>query len=63
MKNVIGKETTVQVPFRTMNKKEKKFLVLNVRILDYKSYFGGRYLVEPIAGSGKVWVQKIGKVR
>lgn len=60
---IIGKQTTILIPFRTMDKKAKKSLTIEVKIIDFKSQFGGRYLVEPIKGVGQVWVSKIGKIK
>lgn len=37
-------------------------LTVTVKILDYKTSYGrDRYLVTPVAGEGKVWVEKLEK--
>lgn len=40
--------------------KLKNGLVMEVRVLEQKFTYGkSRYLITPVAGSGKVWVQNI----
>jgi hypothetical protein len=51
--SAIGKRATIQTTLPTG-------LTIEVNVLDYKfSYGNDRWLVRPVAGSGRAWVQKI----
>lgn len=47
----IGKEGTISVA---------SGLTINVRVLDFKNSYGkDRWLVEPVSGTGKIWVETV----